>query len=122
MHMHHRNVPGSFMEIFASTYGSGYGPAPSRTTISVPGPLINSDNLKEFKGKYAPGSYLKCTLLQEHVSGAVCFSNMVLDGVYLTMFNLKYFSRLLMINGPGKSRPKSPKSFPERSISRERTY
>ena len=48
-------------------------------------------NLKEFSrsNNYAPGPYLKCTLLQEHVCygpGAECFSNMVLEHIYLGIF------------------------------------
>ena len=57
------SVSESFFEILTSNYGPGpYG--------YCPGPLII---LKNLEVKYAPGPYLKSTLLQKHIS------NMLLD-------------------------------------------
>ena len=59
---------------------------------------------------YAPGPYLKCTLLQEHVYAFQIWS--------WSIFNLEYSSRLLMVQDhkvlmvqDHKSRPKSQKSI-----------
>ena len=55
---------GPFFGILASIYGPGpAGPAPGQCG---PGPWSwTIDNLEEYsKVKYAPGSYLKCKLLQ----------------------------------------------------------
>ena len=54
-------------------------------------------NLEEFsKSKYAPGSYLKCTLLQEHVC-SMLLEHYAFQIWSWRIFNLEYSSRLLMV-------------------------